>query len=100
LTNENKIFCILSLGILQGIYWGLGTGIGAILGGVLINQYGIVSAYRIGGTATLFVLLYFVISQWLVSKYDVSSNPFHRDEVKLTDDSEDSEAKNTLTADP
>ena len=86
-----------SIGILQGIYWGLGTGVGAIIGGVLINQYGIVSAYRIGGTATIFVMLYFVISQWLVSKYEAVS---HKDEVKLLDDSENSETKATQTEDP
>ena len=66
----------------------------------MINQYGIVSAYRIGGTATIFVLLYFVLSQWLVSKYEVASKPSHKDEVKLTDDSENLEIKNTLTEDP
>ncbi len=89
-----------SIGILQGIYWGLGTGVGAIIGGVLINQYGIVSAYRIGGTATIFVMLYFVISQWLVSKYEAVPKPSHKDEVKLLDDSENSETKVTETEDP
>lgn len=86
--------------ILQGIYWGLGTGIGAILGGILINQYGIVSAYRIGGTATIIVTMYFVISQWLLRKYEATSNPSHKDEVKLTDDSENSETENIPTKDP
>ena len=66
----------------------------------MINQYGIVSAYRIGGTATIFVIFYFVISQWLVSKYEVASHPSRKDEVKLTDSSENLETKNTPTEEP
>ncbi|XP_028404503.1 major facilitator superfamily domain-containing protein 6-like [Dendronephthya gigantea] len=84
--------------ILQGIYWGLGTGIGAILGGVLINQYGIISAYRIGGTATIVVTFFFVISQWLISKYNTV--PSREDKVNLSDNPESSETKNTETKGP
>lgn len=66
----------------------------------MINQYGIVSAYRIGGTATIIVTMYFVISQWLLRKYEATANPSHKDEVKLTDDSENSETENIPTKDP
>lgn len=84
-VNRLKILS-LPQGILQGIYWGLGTGIGSILGGVIISEYGIVPAYRIGGTATMVVTLYFVISQWLVNKYEAATASNPSDEVKLTDD--------------
>lgn len=60
----------------------------------MINQYGIVSAYRIGGTATIFVTLYFVVSQWFVNKFDNGSNPSDRDEVELREPSENSKAPN------
>lgn len=81
---QNKtIFFQIFQGILQGIYWGLGTGIGAILGGVLINHYGIVLAYRLGGIATVLVTLYFVVSQWLVKKYDDSADMSIDEDKKL-----------------
>ena len=49
------------------------------------------------------VTLYFVISQWLVNKYEAAaaaSNSSNKDEVKLTDDSENSKAKDLQTGHP
>jgi MFS family permease len=50
-------------GILQGLHHGLGRGCGAIIGGVLIHNFGTNSTFRYYGFATLAVLVLFFIHQ-------------------------------------
>ncbi len=71
-----------SSGILQGIYWGLGTGIGAFVGGAMINYYGAVKSFRIGGIVTAIVVFFLLILNHKINKEvqpqakkDVSSRP-------------------------
>ena len=63
---------ILFSGILQGIYWGLGTGLGAFAGGEMINKYGAVKSFRIGGVVTAIVVLFFLVMNHFVNKQDQS----------------------------
>eukprot|EP00112_Aurelia_sp_Birch-Aquarium-sp1_P021518 Seg582.4 transcript_id=Seg582.4/GoldUCD/mRNA.D3Y31 product="Major facilitator superfamily domain-containing protein 6" protein_id=Seg582.4/GoldUCD/D3Y31 len=60
-------------GILQGIYWGLGTGLGAFAGGEMINTYGAVKSFRIGGIVTAIVVLFFLVMNHFVNKQDQSN---------------------------
>lgn len=50
-------------GILQGLHHGLGRGCGAILGGVLIHEFGTNVTFRLYGVASLVVLVLFAILQ-------------------------------------
>ena len=76
---ELNIFCcrlihsfidsfIYSLGILQGVYWGLGTGSGTIAGGFLINHVGVRTAFRIGGGVGSVVFVLFVALQCWIAR--------------------------------
>ena len=55
-------------GILQGIYWGLGTGTGAIVGGFLVHHVGGDITFRAFSLATAAVFSLFVLIQ-LVLRY-------------------------------
>lgn len=55
--------CFLT-GILQGIYWGLGSGSGTITGGYLIHHIGAVSTFRMTAAFTFLVCLLFSTIQW------------------------------------
>ncbi|KAJ7390024.1 Major facilitator super domain-containing protein 6 [Desmophyllum pertusum] len=50
-------------GILQGLHHGLGRGCGAIIGGVLIHEFGTKMTFRAYGIASLVVLVLFAIAQ-------------------------------------
>lgn len=60
-------FCSI-VGILQGVYWGLGTGGGTIVGGYLSHVFGFKSTFRAFAVATGVVLAVFLATQ-LISKY-------------------------------
>ncbi|XP_001629670.2 uncharacterized protein LOC5509111 [Nematostella vectensis] len=51
-------------GILQGVYWGLGTGTGTIAGGYLIHHLGPVSAFRLTAVLSLLMGVLFCGVQW------------------------------------
>lgn len=55
-------------GILQGVYWGLGTGTGAIVGGFLVHHVGGDVTFRAFSLATATVFSLFVLVQ-LVLRY-------------------------------
>lgn len=55
-------------GILQGIYWGLGGGLGAIVGGVLIDGYGVVPSFRLGAVMSAVVLIVSGFIQFCIFK--------------------------------
>ena len=56
--------------MLQGVYWGLGTGIGAFVGGAMINNYGAIKSFRIGGIVTAIVVIFFLSVNYIVSVKD------------------------------
>ena len=55
-------------GILQGVYWGLGTGGGTIVGGYVTHVFGFRSTFRGFAVVTGVVLAVFLTTQ-LISKY-------------------------------
>lgn len=55
-------------GILQGVYWGLGTGSGAIAGGILINHIGVRSSYHVGGILSSIIFVLFCGLQLVIAK--------------------------------
>ena len=63
-----KIHVLLYQGILQGVYWGLGTGTGAIVGGFLVHHVGGDITFRAFSLATAAVFSLFVLIQ-LVLRY-------------------------------
>ena len=58
--------------MLQGVYWGLGTGLGAFAGGEMINKYGAVKSFRIGGVVTAIVVIFFLTMNYIVNIKDRS----------------------------
>lgn len=66
-ATEINSFCFI-VGILQGVYWGLGTGGGTIVGGYLSHVFGFKSTFRAFAVATGVVLAVFLATQ-LISKY-------------------------------
>jgi len=58
------------IGILQGVYWGLGGGLGAILGGVFIDEYGAVPSFFFGALCSIVLLILFSIAHAIVSRND------------------------------
>ncbi|XP_022787271.1 major facilitator superfamily domain-containing protein 6-like [Stylophora pistillata] len=50
-------------GILQGVYWGLGTGSGTITGGFLIHHFGAVATFRCVAGASFVVCILFFLAQ-------------------------------------
>lgn len=57
------MFSCLSIGILQGVYWGLGTGSGTITGGFLIHHFGAVATFRCVAGASFVVCILFFLAQ-------------------------------------
>ncbi|XP_077996786.1 major facilitator superfamily domain-containing protein 6-like [Glandiceps talaboti] len=55
-------------GILHGAYWGLGLGVGSIVGGLFIDSYGAVKTFIGFAFANCVILLLFIIVQWLSPK--------------------------------
>ena len=56
-------FVNFSQGILQGVYWGLGTGSGTITGGFLIHHVGAVSTFRFVASSAFVVCVLFCLAQ-------------------------------------
>ena len=57
------LFCNLA-GILNGLFVGVGSGSGSILGGVLISKVGIRVAYRLFAAFLIVVILFFLACHW------------------------------------
>eukprot|EP00794_Sanderia_malayensis_P003688 gene3688-4205_t len=57
-------------GVLQGVYWGLGTGIGAFVGGAMINTFGAVKSFRIGGVVSAIVVFVMLVVNHVVNRQD------------------------------
>ncbi|XP_077401089.1 major facilitator superfamily domain-containing protein 6-A-like [Vanacampus margaritifer] len=55
-------------GILQGLHLGLGRGCGAMVGGLLVGNFGAATSFRGIGMASLIILLIFVLIQCLTGK--------------------------------
>ncbi|XP_061089627.1 major facilitator superfamily domain-containing protein 6-B isoform X1 [Conger conger] len=55
-------------GILQGLHLGLGRGCGAMVGGVLVNYFGAAETFRGIGMASLIILLFFSLIQYLMGQ--------------------------------
>ena len=61
----DKIYATcLSAGILQGVYWGLGTGSGTITGGFLIHHIGAVATFRCVACCAFVVCVLFCLAQF------------------------------------
>lgn len=68
---QNLMYRLASFpGVLQGVYWGLGTGLGAFVGGGMINKYGAVKSFRIGGVVTAIVVIFFLSVNYIVNLKD------------------------------
>ena len=72
-------------GILQGVYWGLGTGGGTIVGGYVTHVFGFRSTFRGFAVVTGVVLAVFLTTQ-LISKY--SDLPEQSENEEVIDDEE------------
>lgn len=70
--NYFKLNLLFVLGILQGVYWGLGTGTGAIVGGILINHYGVRVSFRVGGVVSSIIFVLFCILQFVIARKEKS----------------------------
>ncbi len=57
-------------GVLQGVYWGLGTGAGAFVGGAMINTFGAIKSFRIGGIVSAVVVFILLIINHIVNSRD------------------------------
>ncbi|XP_077369184.1 major facilitator superfamily domain-containing protein 6-like isoform X2 [Festucalex cinctus] len=55
-------------GILQGLHLGLGRGCGAMVGGLLVGNFGAAASFRGIGMASLIILLIFVLIQCLTGE--------------------------------
>lgn len=75
-------------GILQGVYWGLGTGGGTIVGGYVTHVFGFRSTFRGFAVVTGVVLAVFLTTQ-LISKY--SDLPEQSENQEVVDDDEESD---------
>lgn len=53
-----------SQGILNGIHWGLGQGIGALAGGAIFETYGARAMFRITSGLALLSLLLMGLTKW------------------------------------
>lgn len=65
LFSDDVMFVLtfLPVGILQGVYWGLGTGSGTITGGFLIHHIGAVATFRCVACCAFVVCLLFCLAQ-------------------------------------
>lgn len=59
----------LLTGILHGIHWGLGHGVGELIGGFMVSSIGAAATFNIFGVLTLLHLLIF----WLINNYSRKS---------------------------
>ena len=50
---------------MHGVHWGLGHGVGELIGGFMVSSMGAASTFNIFGVLTLFHLLIF----WLINNY-------------------------------
>lgn len=74
-------------GILQGVYWGLGTGGGTIVGGYVVHVFGFRSTFRGFAVVTGVVLAVFLTTQ-LISKYSNLPQDDGNEEVEDDDNDE------------
>ncbi|XP_066927156.1 major facilitator superfamily domain-containing protein 6-like [Clytia hemisphaerica] len=65
-------------GILHGIHWGLGHGIGELIGGFMVSSLGAAATFNIFGVLTLLHLLIF----WLINNYASRKKRLAEDEVE------------------
>lgn len=103
--HQNNSNCFLKfLGILQGIYWGLGTGTGAIVGGFLVHHVGGDIAFRAFSIATATVFSLFVLIQLVLRYAGRDALDYHKlptqphDEHETTEEAseEDEEVEKTF----
>ncbi len=79
---------ILFKGILQGVYWGLGTGGGTIVGGYVSHVFGFRSTFRGFAVVTGVVLVVFLTTQ-LITKYTEILPQEDRNEEMADEESND-----------
>jgi len=65
LSQRFSYILIFYLGILHGFHWGLGHGIGELIGGFMVSKLGAAATFNIFGVLTLLHLLIF----WLINNY-------------------------------
>lgn len=65
LHQLNIVIIVICLGILHGVHWGLGHGIGELIGGFMVSKLGAAATFNIFGVLTLLHLLIF----WLINNY-------------------------------
>lgn len=70
-------------GILQGLHHGLGRGCGAIIGGVLIHQFGTKITFRAYGIVSLFVLVLFATIQKILGPDERMSNGIRPNQLNV-----------------
>ena len=50
-------------GILHGVYWGLGSGAGYVLGGILVEQFGARITFGSFAVTAMVMFVFFIITQ-------------------------------------
>ena len=73
---------------MQGVYWGLGTGGGTIVGGYVVHVFGLRSTFRGFAVVTAVVLAVFLTTQ-LISKYSNLPQENGKDEAEDAEDIND-----------
>ena len=102
---DNPFNCLfLPQGILQGVYWGLGTGGGTIIGGYMVHIFNFASTFQAFAVVTSVILAIFLMTQ-LLSKFSNLPQEKAGDNSKLSTSyiiysASDSEVSETETHGP
>ena len=59
-------FCFSRSGVVGGVHWGLGVGIGILASGVIINRIGIPKTYFMYAMTSIAMLTFMLLSYWLI----------------------------------
>nr|CAH8857788.1 unnamed protein product [Trichobilharzia regenti] len=70
-----------TLGFLRAIHYGLGRGLGAMFGGLVISSYGTPAMFRSYGVASALVLLAFLVLNYFMPIPAVSEEPTEEDKM-------------------
>ena len=73
MTFWSTLINSIPTGVLQGVYWGLGTGSGTIAGGFLIHHIGAVATFRCVACCAFVVCVLFCLAQFRWTKETVES---------------------------
>ena len=63
---QGLCFHYFSTGVIGGLHWGLGMGLGVTASGVIISHMGIPKTYFLYSMVTVVVLVLFLFTHWLI----------------------------------